>query len=132
MSSAAMALATTSIAARTKPIANPATRLIPLRQPALAPTVMFRVAVGFAGAGLVEPEIEFLDVGILSQAFGRAFEYDAAVFHDIAVIGDVECQRRVLLDQQHGELLLLLEAVNHAENLLDDHRREAERGFVEQ
>src|SRR6266581_2212964 len=128
MSSAAMALPTTCIAARPKPIAKTAPRLIRLRQPALAPAVMLGVAVGFAGAGIVEPEIEFLDVGILPQAFGRAFEHDAAVFHDIAVVRDVERQGGVLLDEQHRELLLLLEPEDHAEDFLDDHRREAERG----
>src|SRR5438477_12106041 len=57
-----------------------------LRQPALAPAIVLGVAVGFAGAGLVEAEIEFLDVRVLAQLLGRALEHDAAVFHDIAVI----------------------------------------------
>ena len=42
------------------------------REPALAATVVLGVAVGFAGAGLVEAEIELLDVGVLAQALGRA------------------------------------------------------------
>src|SRR5712691_10199423 len=116
MSSAAMALATTCIAARPKPIAKAAGRLIHSRQPSLAPAVMLGLTIGFAGAGLVEPEIEFLDVGILPQAFGRAFEHDAAVLHDIAVVGDIERQGRVLLDQQHRQLLLLLQSEDHAED----------------
>src|SRR4029077_17754494 len=98
-----------------------------LREPALPSAVMLGVAIGFAGAGLVEPEIEFLDVGILPQAVGRAFEHDAAVFHHIAVVGDVERQRRVLLYEEDRQLLLLLQSEDHAEDFLDDHRREAQR-----
>src|SRR5437588_13075623 len=89
------------------------------RQPALAPLVVFDVAVGFASADLVEPEIELLDVGILAQGVGRAFEHDASVLHYIAVVGDVERQCCVLLDQQHGQVALVAQPADDAEDLLD-------------
>jgi hypothetical protein len=40
---------------------------------------MFEVAVRFVGAGFVAAEIEFLDVGVLAQRLGPAFEHDTAV-----------------------------------------------------
>ena len=61
----------------------------------------------------------------------RALEHDATVLHDIAMIGDFKRQGGVLLDQYHGELLLVLQAVNDFEDLLDDHRRQPKGRFVE-
>src|SRR5215472_1759788 len=103
-----------------------------LRQPALAPAVVLEVAVRLACADLVEPEIELLDIGVLAQALGRALEDDAAILHDIAMVGDVERHARVLLDQKHGQLPLFAQPADDAENLLDQQRRQAERGLVEQ
>src|SRR5215469_2840425 len=102
------------------------------RQPAFAPPVMLDVAVGFARADFVETEVELSDVGILAQALGWAFEDDAAVLHDIAVVGDIERERRILLDQKHSEIALVSQASDNAENLLDEQRCQAQRGFVEQ
>src|SRR3954454_21771178 len=97
---------------------SPAMTDKPLRQPALAAAVVLGLAVGFAGARVVQTEIELLDIGVLTQALSRSFQHDAPVLHDIAMIGDLERQRRVLLDEQHGNLLLVLEAPDHAEDLL--------------
>src|SRR6516164_1693407 len=73
-----------------------------LRQPAFTTSVVLEVAVRLACADLVEPEIELLDIGVLAQTFCRALEDDAAVLHDIAMVGDVERHGRVLLDQKYG------------------------------
>src|SRR5437016_5933605 len=77
-----------------------------LGQPALAAPVVLQVAIGFAGADFVEPEIELLDVGVLPQRFGGTLENDAAVLHDIAAVGDIERHGGVLLDQEHGQAAL--------------------------
>src|SRR5215471_575803 len=61
-----------------------------LGEPALAAPVVLEVAIGLACADFVEPEIELLDVGVLSQGLGRAFEDDAAVLHNVAVVSDIE------------------------------------------
>src|ERR1051326_309586 len=90
------------------------------RQPALAPLVMLDVAVGLARADLVETEIEFLDVGVAAQLLGRTFQHDAAVLHHVAVVGDVEHDCCVLLDDENGEVALLLEASDDREDFLDD------------
>src|SRR5712692_2124999 len=38
-----------------------------------------------------------------AAALGRAVEHDPAVLHDVAVVGDFECDRRALLDDQDGD-----------------------------
>ena len=45
---------------------------------------------------------------------------------------ELECVEGVLLDQEHGELLSPIELADRIEDLSHDHRREAERGLVEQ
>src|SRR5689334_11331371 len=94
------------------------------RQPALAALVVLDVAVGFAGSDLVEAEIEFLDVGVLAQILGRAFEDDAAILHDIAVVGNVERQARILLDQQDGQAALVAQPADNAEDLFAEQWRQ--------
>src|SRR5215475_13860186 len=102
------------------------------RQPALAPLVVLHVAVGLARAYLVEAEIELFDIRIAAQLLGWPFQHDAAALHHIAMIGDVEDERGVLLDDEDREVALLLEATDDGEYFLDDERRKAERRFVEQ
>src|SRR5437870_438697 len=97
-----------------------------LGKPALAAPVVLEVAVGFARTDLVEAEIELLDVGVLPHRLGRSFEDDAAIFHDVAMVGDVERHGGVLLDQQHGQVLLLPQPADYTEDLLDEKRRQAE------
>src|SRR4029077_7351063 len=101
-------------------------------EPALAAPVLLEVAIGLARADLVEPEIELLDVGVLLQGFSRALEYDPAVLHDVAVVGDIERHGGVLLDQEHGQAALFAQTPDDGEDLLDEPRRQAERRLVEQ
>src|SRR4030095_8169882 len=70
--------------------------------PSPAAAVLLDVAVALAlAAGAAE--IEFLDVGMAAQALGSAVEYDAAVLHHVAVVGDLERHRRAFLDDQDGD-----------------------------
>ena len=58
-----------------------------LGQPAFAPPVVFDVAVAVAAGG-AETEIKFLDVLVLAQRGGGAIEHHAAVFENIAMVGN--------------------------------------------
>src|SRR6185503_458431 len=98
-------------------------------QPALAAPVALRVAVGFAAADVVQAEVELLDVGILRERLGAAFEHDAAGLDDVAMVRELERERGVLLHQQHRDALGFRQPPHDAENLLGEHRREAERGL---
>lgn len=75
------------------------------------------------GAGLTDAEIELLDVGVLAHLGGGAFENDAAVLHDVAVLGDGERHFGVLLDEQDSEVLLGHQLLHDLEDLFDEHRR---------
>src|SRR5258708_17203647 len=78
-----------------------------------------------------------LEIGRAHLAVGEelaagAGERDLPGLHDIAAMGEAERVVRVLLDQEHRDLLLLVDLADHLEDLLDDERREAERRLVEQ
>src|SRR5690349_11498280 len=117
-------------------IPHPSERLMrsdpPLAEPAFTALVVLHLAVRLAAADLGETEVELLDVGVLAQRLGAALQHDAAVLHHVAVVGDGEGQRRVLLDQQHGELLLTIHPLHDLEDLLDEHGSQAQRRLVEQ
>src|SRR2546422_10387421 len=74
---------------------------------------------------LGQPEVELLHVGVLAQRLHRTVQHDPSVLHDVAVLGDGECHRRVLLDEQHRQLLLAIEPLDDLEDLLDEERGEA-------
>src|SRR4051794_24118005 len=101
------------------------------RQPALAAAVEFDVAVAFAAGG-GQTEIEFLDVLVLAQRGRLAIHDDPAVFQDVAVIGIAQRDIGVLLGDDKADAGLLVEPGDDLEDLLDQLRREAERGFIEQ
>src|SRR3954466_5226992 len=67
--------------------------------PAPAAAVLLHIAVAAPRAGAAE--VELGDVGMRAQPLGRAVEHYAAVFHDVAVVGDLQRHARVLLDEQH-------------------------------
>src|SRR6202011_3252934 len=77
-------------------------------------------------------EIGRADLRALEQLAAGAGEREQAVDHDVAAVGELERVERVLLDQEHGELVLAVEVADRGENLFDQERREAERGLVEQ
>src|SRR5512134_688105 len=103
-----------------------------LAEPAFAALVVLHLAVRLAGADLGEAEVELLDVGVLPEGLGAAFQHDAPVLHHVAVLGDRQRQRGVLLDQQHGQALLAVHALHDLEDLLDQHGRQPQRGLVQQ
>src|SRR5712692_8206826 len=101
-----------------------------LRQPALAAAVEFDLAVAFAARG-GEAEVEFLDVLVLAQRGGGAVHHDAAVFEDVAIAGVTQRDVGVLLGDEKADPGLGIEPRDDLENLLDQLRRQAERGLVE-
>src|SRR6185436_4681939 len=105
---------------------TPRTDRAPSRQPPLAPLVVLHVAIRLPRPDLRQAEIELLDVGITAERLAAALQYDPAVLHHVAVVGDGEGQRRVLLDQEHRQLLLAVEPPHDLEDLLDEHGREPE------
>src|SRR5271166_1969180 len=104
---------------------------MPLREPALAPLVVLDVAIALATAA-GKPEVEFLHVLVRAQGLSGAVEDDAAVLEDVAVIGKAERDVGVLLGEEEAHPLLLVEAADDLEDLLDDLRGEAHRRLVEQ
>ena len=66
------------------------------------------------------------------QPLGRAVEHDAAVLHDVAVVGDVERDPRVLLDQEDRDPELVADRLQPRGEVLHDERREAERELVDE
>src|SRR3954470_4070355 len=72
--------------------------------PAAAAAVLLHIAVAAPGARAAK--IELSDVRVRAKPLRRAVEHHASVFHDVAVVGEVERHARVLLDEQnrHAEL----------------------------
>src|SRR5262249_5357697 len=93
--------------------------------PSPAAAILLDVAVGAALAGHLA-QIEFLDVGMGAQALGAAVEHDAAVLHHVGMVGDREREGGALLDQQDGERELAADLHQPAQQVLHDHRRQAE------
>ena len=66
------------------------------------------------------------------QILGTVFKRDRAVFHDVAAMRDLERLVGVLFDEEDGGVVLGVDLFDDLEDLLDDQRGEAQRGFVEQ
>src|SRR5262245_37764024 len=99
--------------------------------PSPAAAVLLDVAVAPAlAAGTAE--IELLDVGMAAQALGGAVEHDAAVFHHVAVVGDLERHRRALLHDQDGDAKLAPDLGEPAQQVFDHDRGKPERKLVDQ
>ena len=88
--------------------------------------------VRLAGCGLGHPaEIAVTHLLVLGELGGAALErHPADLEHDRA-IRDRERHRRVLLDEHDGDALAV-DLADHLAELLDDARRQAQRGLVEQ
>src|SRR5262249_9473336 len=99
--------------------------------PPPAAAILLDVAIASSLTALAA-EIEFLDVLVLAQALGRAVEHDAAVFHDIAVVGDVEPYRGALLHDQNGDAELAPDFGKPLHQIFHQGGCEAEREFVDQ
>src|SRR5262252_2565023 len=99
--------------------------------PSPAAAILLDVAIASSLAALAA-EIEFLHVRVLAQALSRAVEHDAAVFHDIAVVGDVERYRGALLHDQDGDAELAPDFGKASHQVLHQHGCETERELVDQ
>src|SRR5262245_10673138 len=103
-----------------------------VRSPALAPALGALPALLAAHGGLLLPQIELAHVLVFTELVAGAFQHDAAGLQNVAVVRGLECHVGVLLDQQHGDALLGIEAMDDAEDLLGQDRRQTERRLVEQ
>src|SRR5205809_7798872 len=98
--------------------------------PAAAAAVLLDLAV--AAALVTAAEVELTHVLVRPQPFGRAVEDDAAVFHHVAVVGDVERHLRVLLDQQQRGAEPVANGAQRPAQLGDHQRGETERQLVDE
>src|SRR6267143_821790 len=76
-------------------------------------------------------EVGPADVRLREKRFRRAFGGDAALLEHVGARGDLERERRVLLDEEHRDAARVdpLDHVEHGEHY---RRGETERGLVEQ
>src|SRR5215468_9509665 len=77
-----------------------------------------------------DTEIALRDRGIAEQCLARALECHAALLDHAAAVGDREAQTRVLLGEQDRQALPA-QALDHPEDLGDQHGRQAQRGLVQ-
>src|ERR1041385_6953166 len=71
--------------------------------------------------------------GVVGLELGaRAREHDAAGLEHVARVGSLQREVRVLLDDQDGQALVLVQLADDPEQLRDQDGREPERGLVEQ
>src|SRR5438105_241289 len=91
--------------------------------PPAGATVLFHVAVAAARAGAAQ--IELGNVRVRAQALRCAIEHHPAVFHHVAIVGDIEREARILLDKhdRHGELSAY--GLHTLHQLLDEKRGES-------
>src|SRR5436190_3928046 len=99
--------------------------------PAPAAAVLFDIAVAASLSALV-PQIEFLNVRMAAQALGGAVQHDLAVLHDVAVIRNLQGDRRALLDHQNGDAELAADIDQPREQIAHHDRRQAKRQLVHQ
>src|SRR5262245_324781 len=130
----AQALRFTAMTTTSRP--HPSTRLIESpsgsAEPAFTALVVLHFPIRLASPDLGQAEIELLDVGVFAQAVRGTLQHDPPVLHHVAVVSDRQRQGGVLLDQQHGQLFLLVHALDDLEDLVHQHGRQAERRLVEQ
>ena len=66
------------------------------------------------------------------QVDARPGQRDAAHLEDERVLRELQCDVRILLDDEHGEALALVQLLDDAEDLGDQQGREPERRLVQQ
>src|SRR6058998_286070 len=102
------------------------------RQPPFAATVVLHVAVALALPDARQPEVELLDVLVLDDRPRVAVEHDPPVLHHVAILGELERHRRVLLGEQDGHAFLAIEPADDVEDLGHQQRGQPHRRLVEQ
>src|SRR3990172_793865 len=65
--------------------------------PAAAPSVLLDFAVAPPACAAARAQVELAHVRVAAQPLGSAVEHDAAVLHEVAVVGDFERDIPVLL-----------------------------------
>src|SRR5262245_11871665 len=78
------------------------------------------------------PEVGLADGLVLGQLPARALERDPTHLEHVRAARGAQRELRVLLDDEDGEPLLLVEVAEDPEDLPDDDRREPEGRFVEE
>ncbi len=101
------------------------------REPALAPLVVFDVPEG-APALAADTEIELLHVLILAQRLRLTIEHDPARFQNVSVFGIAQRHIGVLLCQEKGDALLLIQLSDDLEDFFDQLRCKPHGRFVKQ
>src|SRR5262245_60523003 len=97
----------------------------------LAPRFLLLPAPLAPRARFLGAEVELLDVMLLHQPLAGFVHDEAADLQNIAVMCRFQRHFRVLLDQQDGRALLLVDALDDGEDLLHQDRRQAERRLVQ-
>ena len=75
-------------------------------------------------------EQPLLQLAVRGELGSRQQAGDAPVHHHGDVVGDVERHAEVLLDQQHRDVAVVGKRLQHADDLLDDDRRQTFRRLV--
>jgi hypothetical protein len=84
--------------------------------------VVFNVTVAPALAYCCKAEIKLPHILIGTESLGIRIEHDAAVFHDVAIIGDAQGSCGILLDQQDGDVLFAVQAPDNVEYFVNEER----------
>src|SRR5262245_40470744 len=77
-------------------------------------------------------EVRAPDGVVLLEVLGAPRHHHAARLEQVGVVGEVEGDGGVLLDEQHADALLAVDRPHDAEDLPHDQRGEAERWLVEE
>src|SRR5262245_14747325 len=62
----------------------------------------------------------------------RPRQRDLPVHHDVAAMSETQRVERILLHQENGHALLLIDGANDLEDLLDDQRCQPQRRLIQQ
>src|SRR4029453_19454233 len=93
-----------------------ATSMCPALRSGLPPRLLLLPAPRPAAPGLLDAEVELLDVFLLEEPGAGVFHHDAANFQDVAVVGDVKRHVGVLLHQEHGHAALAVDPNDDAQD----------------
>src|SRR5229473_980621 len=93
--------------------------------PSPAAAILLDLAVA-ASLPALAPEVELRNVGVAAQPVGRAVEHDLPVLHDVAVIGDLQCDRGALFHDQDSDAELAADLDQPQQQVVHHDRRQSE------
>src|SRR5712692_3767869 len=99
--------------------------------PPPAAAILLDLAVA-ASLPALASEVELRNVGVTAQLLGRAVEHDLAVLHDVGVIGNLQCDRGALFDDQDGDAQFAVNLDQSLEQVAHHDRRQSERELIDQ